>query len=185
VILSFHEGRRELLRTAAPFAAGPRLRTALAPGGGLTLLRRSPVERDADVLAGELLDAVDRAGARRVVVDSVGELERAVRETSDAGRVPGYFAALLEALRARGATTLLIRETGAVAAGGLTLEAEMVSLPATGVIWLHQVSRGGRLRRVISVPKMRFSAHDLAQREYEIAAPEGLRVLGPLEGEAG
>jgi len=38
---------------------------------------------------------------------------------------------------------------------------------------------------VISVPKMRFSAHDLAQREYEIAAPEGLRVLGPLEGEAG
>ena len=72
-----------------------------------------------------------------------------------------------------------------MAAGGLTLEAEMVSLPATGVIWLHQVSRGGRLRRVISVPKMRFSAHDLAQREYEIAAPEGLRVLGPLEGEAG
>jgi len=72
-----------------------------------------------------------------------------------------------------------------VAAGGPTLAAEMAPLPAAGVIWLHQVSRGGRLRRVVSVPTMRSSAHHLALREYEIGAPGGLRVLGPLEGEAG
>ena len=185
VILSFHEGRRQMLRKAAPFAHAPALRAALASGGGLTLLRRSPVERDADELADLLLAAVDRAGARRVVIDSVGELERAVRETSDQGRVPGYLAALLEALRARGATTLLIRETSAVVSDGLRLDADMVSLLAASVIWLQQVSRGGRIRRVLSVPKMRFSAHDLALREYTIAAPEGLHVLGPLEGEEG
>ena len=79
VILGFHETGREMLHKAAPFAAGSLLRAALAPGGGLTLLRIAPVERDADVLADLLLAAVDRAGARRVVIDSVGELERAVR----------------------------------------------------------------------------------------------------------
>ena len=183
VILGFHETEREMLRKAAPFAAGGLLRAALAPGEGLTLLRVAPVERDADVLADLLLAAVDRTGARRVVIDSVGELERAVRETSDAGRIPGFFAALLEALRARGATTLLIRETGMVVSDGLRLEADMASLRSASVIWLQQISRGGRLRRMLSVPKMRFSAHDLALREYTIAAPEGLRVLGPLKGE--
>lgn len=183
VILGFHETGREMLRKAAPFAAGGLLRAALAPGGGLTLLRVAPVERDADVLADLLLAAVDRAEARRVVIDSVGELERAVRETSDAGRVPGFFAALLEALRARGATTLLIRETGVVVSDGLRLEADMASLQSASVIWLQQISRGGRLRRMLSVPKMRFSAHDLALREYTIAPPDGLQVLGPLNGE--
>ena len=82
-------------------------------------------------------------------------------------------------------TTLLIRETGVVAAEGLTLEADMASLRSASVIWLQQISRDGRLRRVLSVPKMRFSAHDLALHEYTIAPPDGLRVLGPLEGKEG
>ena len=43
----------------------------------------------------------------------------------------------------------------------------------------------GRLHRVLSVPKMRFSAHDVALREYTIRAPLGLHVLEPEESASG
>ena len=186
VILGFHERRREMLRKAAPFAVGARLRAALAPGGGLTLLRLPPVERDADVLAEPAAGRGGPGGG-----PAGGDRQRGGAGAGGARRPATRAASPATSRRcwrpcgARGATTLLIRETGVVVSDGLRLEADMVSLLAASVIWLQQVSRGGRLRRVLSVPKMRFSAHDLALREYAIAAPEGLHVLGPLEGEEG
>ena len=137
-----------------------------------------------DVLAGELLAAVDRSGARRVIIDSLSELDRAVTETSGRERIPGFFAALLEALRARDVTTLLIRETGEVA-GNFMQQSELVSLLAANVLWLQQVTYQGRLHRVLSVPKMRFSAHDTTLRAYTIQAPAGLHVLAPEESAPG
>ena len=185
VYLGFHEAREELLDKLAPFAIGPTLEAALAPGGGLTLLRFPSVECDADVLADTLLRAVDSTGARRVVIDSIAELERAVLETSDVGRIPNYLAALLEALRLRGVTTVLIRETGILAATTFLQQADLISLVAANVVWLQQVVYGERLYRVLSVPKMRFSAHDVTLREYTITAPHGLVVRSPESSRGG
>jgi circadian clock protein KaiC len=112
-----------------------------------------------------------------VIIDSLGELERAVIETSGAERVAGFFAALLEAMRLRNITTVLIRETGVVASVNLAHKEEKISLLAANVLWLQQVTYEGRLHRVLSVPKMRFSAHDFTVREYVIRAPQGLYVL--------
>lgn len=183
-LLGFHETERELLKKAAPFAFGEGLRRALAPGGGLSLLRQPPVERDADILADLLLTELDRVGARRLVIDGLHELERAVAETSDSGRMPNYVTALLEALRVRGITTLLVRESGYVIAPTITMQAPVSALIAANVIWLQQISVGAQLHRIISVPKMRYSRHDVNLHEFAITPPKGVHILGQLASDS-
>jgi circadian clock protein KaiC len=183
LFLGFHETQRELVLKADAFRLGPELRAALAPGGRLTLLREPPVELDADVLADDLLTALDQTGARRLVVDSIAEVERAASEAGEGRRVPSYLAALVAALQGRGVTTLFTKENDTVAAAELALSADLISVVAANVVWLQQVAYRGRLRRVLSVPKMRFSAHDDTLREFTIAAPAGITVLRPFESD--
>lgn len=185
VYLGFRENRRQLLHASDTFNLGAALRAALAPGGPLTFARLTPVELDPDVLADALLGALDRTGARRLVIDSIAELERAVAESGAAARVPGYVAGLVEALRAREVTTLAIRESAHLVAPRLDVATDTLAVLAENVLLLQQVTRGDRLHRVLSTPKMRFSAHDLRLREFTIAPPEGIRVLAPLESAAG
>lgn len=183
IYLGFHETERQLLLKADAFVLGPELRAALAPNGGLTILRRAPIELNADILADELLAALDRTGARRLVVDSIAELDRAVSENSDARRVPNYVAAVVEALRTRGVTTLFTKESGTLIAAELDLTADLVSVVAANVIWLQHLVGRGQFRRVLSVPKMRYSWHEVTLREVTIAAPAGIQVLAPFESD--
>ena len=53
------------------------------------------------------------------------------------------------------------------------------------MIWLQAVILRGRLYRVLSVLKMRYSLHDLTLREFTIAVPDGIAVRGPLESAPG
>jgi circadian clock protein KaiC len=46
---------------------------------------------------------------------------------------------------------------------------------------LQQLAYRGQLHRVLSVLKLRFSAHDHSLREFTIAPPDGINVLSPLE----
>jgi len=180
VLLGFGETLGELLHKGNTFALGADLRAVLAEGQ-LTVLRYAPLELDPDELAATLLDTLDRVSARRLIVDSVGTLERAVAEGSDHRRVATYLAALIEALRRRGVTTLLVKETASLTGSALELGADTLALMAANVVWLQQIAYRGRLHRVLSVPKMRYSAHDVALREFTISAPEGLRVLAPFQ----
>lgn len=49
------------------------------------------------------------------------------------------------------------------------------------MLLLQQLAYRGRLHRVLSVLKMRFSSHDYTLREFLITSPEGIRVLTPDE----
>jgi circadian clock protein KaiC len=182
--LGFRENRRQLLLFADAFALGPRLRAALLSGGGLTLLRLPPVELDVDVVADRLLAALDQMGARRLVIDSIAELERAVAG-SDPGRVDDYLAALVEALRARRLTTLVLKDTAALVATDLAVSADRLAVLAENIVVLQRVTYRDQLHRVLSVPKMRFSAHELRLREFTITAPTGIQVRAPGKSEAG
>jgi circadian clock protein KaiC len=143
------------------------------------------VECDADVVAHDLLTAVDRLGARRLVIDSSVELERMVAETTDVLRVPNYLAALVEALRRRRVSALLIKENSGLTTAALSLATDLTSVVAANVLWLQQVTYRDHLFRVLSVPKMRFSTHDTSLREFVIAAPDGLVVRAPFQSESG
>lgn len=176
IFLGFRESYRQLLLKTSPFTMGQDLRAALAPGGSLTLLRWPPVELNADTLANELLGALDRTGAKRLVVDSITELERAAMESGDPRRVENYMAALVEALHRRSVTALFIREIPH-ADTKLNFSTEPVAILAENMLVLRQDELQGKLRRTLSVQKMRFSAHDAAiVREFTIEAPEGIRV---------
>ena len=182
--LGFRENRRQLLLFADVFALGPRLRAALRSGGGLTLLRLPPVELDVDVVADRLLAALEQTGARRLVIDSIAELERTVAR-GDPGRVGDYLAALVEALRACRLTTLVLKDTAALITADLAVSADRLAVLAENIMVLQHVTYRDQLHRVLSVPKMRFSAHELRLREFTITAPTGIQVRAQGESEAG
>jgi circadian clock protein KaiC len=183
VFLSFRETGEQLMQKADTFGLGKRLSTAVSSSGGLVFQRWEPIEVDPDHVATELLAALDQVGARRLVIDSIAELERAVEESSGAVRVSNYLAALLTALRIRGVTLLAIKETSKVVTTQLDFSADSLAILAENVLLLQQLAYRGTLHRVLSVLKMRFSSHDYSLREFLIDPPEGIRVLTP--GESG
>ncbi len=111
LFLGFRETGEQLIQKADTFGLGERLCTAMAANKGLLFHRWEPIEVDPDQVATDLLATLEREGARRVVIDSIVELERAVEESSGAARVSNYLAALLAALRTRGVTLLALKET--------------------------------------------------------------------------
>jgi len=182
VVAGFRETEEQFRLKADVLADGATLHAALQPDGGLTLLHWPPVELNPDVVADEILATLDRTGARRLVVDSIAELERAAG-AFDPRRVDEYLAALVVALRMRGVTALVIREARRTVAEAPEYPADPVSMMADNVIVLRQVVVDNRLRRTLTVMKMRFSAHDVALHEFRIAAPQGIQ-LQPLSSGA-
>ena len=185
VFLGFRESREQLYQAAASFDIGPAFVRALAPGGGLTFLQTPPIKVNPDILADRLLGELDRTGARRVVIDSIAELERGLRRSGDPQRLEDYLAALLLALRARGVTALMLKETDKALAATLDFSADALSILAENVLLLQQIPHKGALRRILSILKLRFSDHDQHLGEFLIKAPEGLRMLGRFEGANG
>jgi len=136
-----------------------------------------PVELDPDIVADQLLAALERTGARRLIIDSTAELERAVARSGDPGRAEEYLAALAVVLRRHGVTSLLTRETPLALAQMLDTSVDPVGMVADNVLLLQKIAADGRLRRVISVLKTRFAAHDEALHDLEITASDGLSVI--------
>lgn len=183
LFLGFRESHRQLLLKAEPFAMDSDLRAALARDGVLTLMRWSPVELNPDILAEQLLNTLDENKVRRLVVDSAAELERAVNDGGDPRRVDNYLAALVEALRMRGITALFTREIPQTSAPELDFATNSISVMAENVLLLRQVERQNRLVRMLSVIKMRFSAHDVSTvREFVVSPPQGIQLLPLVNG---
>lgn len=185
VYLSFRESPGQLARAAAPFAIGSELISALKPGGGLSMIWIPPIKVQADIIADRLLAELDRTGASRLVVDSVAEIERAVLRGPDPGRLEDYLAALLQALQSRNVTAFMAKETRRIGAAMLDFSADPLSVLAENVLLMQQVAYGGALHRVLSMLKVRYTAHDMALREFEIVVPDGIRVLAPFESGTG
>jgi circadian clock protein KaiC len=180
VYLGFRETREQLIRAAAPFEIGAELVQALEPDGGLTFIERPPIKLNADILADRLLDAIDSAGAQRLVIDSIAEIEHAILRSLDPERLADYLAALLSAVRSRNVTALFIKETDKALATSFDLSADALSILAECIILLQHIPFEGSLRRILSILKLRFSDYDPALREFRITAPAGLQLLAPF-----
>ncbi len=184
VYFSLRENRRQLLQKATLFGLGEALRAALAPGGGLTLVRLPSVELDTDLVTTRLLDTLDQTGARRLVIDSVAELERQVA-ASDERRMSNYAAALVESLRARGITALLAREIATADTDPLGSASNALAILSENVIILRRVEHDDRQHRVLAVQKMGFSAFDPSLREFAIVGGSGVQVFTTAESASG
>jgi circadian clock protein KaiC len=172
LLFGFRETPAQLVAKAAMYGIDV---AGAVERGLLRIVVQPPVALDADILAAQLRDALDAGGIRRLVVDSVAELEVAVGPE----RVRDYLAAVLALLRARGVTALLTRETAAFfnEPPGFLLIDEPASILAENVLLLRQLQYRGELRRVLAIIRMRFSDHDRTLREFSITR-QGLTILG-------
>ena len=184
VFLGFRESRMQLLQAAAPFDISQAIEHEMGPNGHITFIETPPIKVNADILADRLLRILDETGAQRLIIDSIAELERAILRSSDPDRLEDYLAALLLALRARNITSLLIKETDRSVAASLDFSADALSILAESVILLQQVAFDAKMHRILSILKLRFSAHDENLREFHITAPSGLEVMLALHSEA-
>ena len=164
------------------FETPPRLRekariigldlAGLEAAGAVELLWRPPLGHDPDAMGLDLLDATRRRGTARVVIDTLGGIEQAAFFP---GRLPLFFTALANELRAAGVTTLYTAETP-----DLLGVSDLVRLPPyagamDNILLMRLAEREGRLRRLLSVLKVRDSDFDHTVREYVIS-DGGIRV---------
>jgi circadian clock protein KaiC len=176
LFFGLRETPAQLLAKAA--AHGIALEAALEQGA-IRIIAQPPVALDPDILAWQLRDAITAIGARRIVVDSVAEMEAQV----DPLRSHDYLAALVTLLRAGGITAILTRETFGLFGEALTFVDEPAAVLAENVLFLRQVQTRGELRRVLAIIRMRFSDHDRTIREFTINE-NGLHMLGRWTNEA-
>jgi circadian clock protein KaiC len=132
----------------------------------------SPVELQIDSLVGRAFAMVREHRVRRLVIDGVADLLFASR---DLYRVHDYLYALSQQLAVSEVTSLFTFESGLGAGqtGRVTEELRFSSL--TDCIIMLDLEATDRLRRSMSIRKLRNSAHDLRIVEFEITAA-GLQV---------
>jgi circadian clock protein KaiC len=141
---------------------------------GLTeILWQPATEQNFDELGVRLLDAVDRLGARRVVVDGLGGF---TGSTPSSSRISPYFAALSNELRVRGLATLYTAESRQVTSAPVEMPIDNISSLVENLLFFRFVELHSELRRLVSVIKMRDGDFDATLREFKISA-EGLQVM--------
>ena len=147
--------------------------------GKLSILYLRPLDLSVDETMREVTDAVQRTGAKRVVIDSLAGFELAL--------APGFREDFRESLyRMIGALT----RTGVTIVSTvelvesfteLALSPYSISFLSDDIIRLRYVEIDGQLRKVLMVVKMRGGYHSKDIREYEVTAG-GVRVGDRLRG---
>jgi len=176
VYASFQESERQITSKATHF--GWDLSRSIAEEK-LAVIHVQPVELGLDVVAAQIRKAVVDAGARRVVIDSISELEHA----ADGGRFADYLWALVGAIRKEGATVVLTSETAAFFGPAFEL-AHGLSFIADNILLLRYTELDSEIRRALVVVKMRDSDHTKSLVEFEITN-KGAAVKGKFAGVTG
>jgi circadian clock protein KaiC len=145
--------------------------------GALTLSWRAPGEHMLDGLAHHLLEEVDRKGVKRLVIDGLAGFFEATPFPERIGR---FFACLSDELRRRGVTAIMTLETRD-AVGTIVPTPYGISAIVDNLVFLRFVEDQGRIRRLLSLTKVRNSSFDQGTREYVISA-SGAAVGRRLSG---
>jgi circadian clock protein KaiC len=146
---------------------------ALEKQGALTLMWHSQGEHVVDELAHTLLNEVSRRGVKRVVIDGMsGFFESAVYPD----RTGRFFSCLTNELRRLGATVLMTMET-------MNIVGSAVSTPygvsgfVDNLIFLRFIEAAGRVKRLLTITKMRDSDYSPGLHEMRIG-PSGIEIAG-------
>jgi circadian clock protein KaiC len=146
---------------------------------GVTVLYRSPNDVYVDEWVYELLACIERTGAKRVLIDSLSDLQYA---TPDPIRFREFVYSLTQRLSRAGISPVLTSEVPELFHIGRLAEYGISHL-SDNVILLQYLRADSRLLRTVTVLKSRASAHDPEVREFDITA-DGI-VLGDPVGPPG
>jgi circadian clock protein KaiC len=133
--------------------------------GALQVLWNPPTEASIDNLGHQLVDAVERQGTRRLLVDGIDGFRQAALHPR---RISRFMTALCNALRARGCTALFTMETSHLFGESAHFRIESMSAIAENVLLMRYRESDGALHRTLGVIKVRDSGFDPAVREFEI-----------------
>ncbi|MEI9898120.1 MAG: ATPase domain-containing protein [Chthoniobacter sp.] len=146
--------------------------------GQLEILYLRPLDLSVDETMQELLEAIQRVGAKRLAIDSLVGFEMAL--------APGFRADFRESL---------YRMIGALTGAGITILSTVevedtftampfshyaISFLTDDIIRLRYAEIDGQLRKIIVVVKMRGGNHSKDIREYVIT-DKGVVVIGPRQ----
>lgn len=148
------------------------------PEDQLVIQHIPPVEVDLDQVGTFVRTQLARGDVKRVVVDSLAELEFAARDTA---RLPGYVWALGGFVRAAGGTTIFTNEMAALGSGN---DLGGLSFIFNNVFFMRYVEIESALRRGLSVLKMRQSEHEKSLLEFTIDEG-GVQFGEPFSGVTG
>jgi circadian clock protein KaiC len=144
--------------------------------GKLHILYLRPLDLSVDETMQEILDAVQKLGAKRLVIDSLAGFEMAL--------APGFredfresLYRMMGALTGIGVTILSTVET-TESYNLFPFSSYSISFLTDDIIRLRYVEIEGQLRTILTVIKMRGGKHSRDIREYEITG-EGVAIIGP------
>ncbi len=138
--------------------------TQLGEGGLLTYLYISPVEMNVDDVMERIVDVIGAKGIRRLVVDSLGDVQAT---SPDEGRFRSYVYSMIQLVAAVGITTYVTLESYAEPVAE-HLGISQISYLCDNVLSLRYREVDGEVRRSLSVIKTRGSGHDPRVRAFTI-----------------
>jgi circadian clock protein KaiC len=150
--------------------------------GLMEMLHLRPVDLSVDEVINGIAEAVAHRKARRVIINSISGMEIALAQ-SERPELREGLCRLTEHLTSRGLVVLLATEVPDLL-GEPRISTEGLSFIADNIIVLRYVEISSELRRVLSVVKMRTSAHDNLLREYRIGK-KGITIEESYKGYSG
>jgi circadian clock protein KaiC len=147
-------------------------------GGKLELIYLRPLDLSVDEALAAILEAVQRLGASRIVIDSLSGFEVALAPTFREDFRESLYR-LVGTLTATGVTVFMTAEVPEGFADA-RFTSEKVSFITDEIIVQRYVEIEGQLLRVMAVIKVRGSDHSHEFRTYEITA-NGVQVGGHLK----
>ena len=145
----------------------------------LAVIYLRPLDLSVDEMLLEILTAVRRLGATRVVIDSLSGFEIALAPTFRVDFRESLYR-LVGALTRTGVTVLMTAEVVEAFPDG-TFTTERVSFVTDDIVVQRYVEIDGHLQKVLAVVKMRGSVHATDFRAYELT-PEGAVMGESLSG---
>jgi circadian clock protein KaiC len=135
------------------------------------VMYRSPVDIYIDEWVHDLLDTAERRGARRVVIDSLADLQMASAEET---RFREFMYSLAQRLSRQGVSLLTTFETPGLLGAGWPTEFAVSHLADNAILLSHYRDHSA-LRRSLAVVKSRASVHDPMMHEFTIG-PDGITI---------
>lgn len=145
----------------------------MAQAGDVVVLESRMIDLSIDELLDELNEAIDRTGARRVVVDSLSELALYLAPEGR-NQLREVVFRMLSSLAKRNVTVVVTMGVNDDFTR-LKLSQSDIAYLTDAIVLMRFGESGGQLRKFLSVVKVRGSSHSLDLREYTITE-DGIRV---------
>jgi circadian clock protein KaiC len=142
-----------------------------AASPAVQVMYRSPVDIYIDEWVHDLLEAIERAQARRVVIDSLADLQMAAE---DGTRFREFTYSLAQRFARQGITLLTTYETPDPHRDRRLSQFALSHLTDNAIILSYHRDHGA-MTRSLAVVKTRASRHDLATRQFSIG-PDGISI---------